>query len=65
VQGRLTNRDLTAVIDSECAHCAQPLQIELTSALGYRVVTDGAEPMISLPLIDFKRLKDPSIIHAF
>ncbi len=65
MQGRLTNRDLTAVIDSECAHCARPMQIELTSALSYRVITDGAEPMISLPLIDFKRLKDPSIIHAF
>ena len=65
MQGRLTNRDLTAVIDSECAHCARPMQIELTSALGYRVVTAGAEPVVSLPLIDLHRLKDPSIIHAF
>jgi hypothetical protein len=61
----LTGRDLNATIDSECAHCARSMQIELTSALAYRVVTVGAEPMISLPLIDLKRLKDPSIIHAF
>jgi hypothetical protein len=65
VQGRLTGRDITASVDAECVHCAAPMRIELTSALSYHVLTEGAEPVISLPLVDLKRIKDPSIIHVF
>ena len=65
MQGRLTGQDIQAIVDTECVHCAAPMQIELTSALSYRVVTDGAEPLISMPLVDLKRIQDPSIIHVF
>jgi hypothetical protein len=66
VQGQLTGRELTAVIDSACAHCSRPLRIEVTSSLRYRVMAgDTAAPVISVPLVNFKRLRDPSIIHAF
>ncbi len=61
----MTGRELTAVIDTECAHCSRPLRIEVTSSLRYRVTTPDAVPVISIPLVNFKRLKDPSIIHAF
>ena len=65
VQGQMTGRELTAAIDTACAHCSQPLRIEVTSSLRYRVTTPEAAPVISVPLVNFKRLKDPSIIHAF
>jgi hypothetical protein len=65
VQGQLTGRDLVAVIDTACAHCSRPMRIEISSGLGYRVTTPDADPVVSLPLVNFKRLKDPSIIHAF
>ena len=65
VQGRLTGRELTAVIETACAHCSRPMRVEVTSSLDYRVTTPGADPVISVPLVNFKRLKDPSIIHAF
>jgi hypothetical protein len=65
VQGRLTGRDVEAIVDTECAHCAAPMQLAVTGALQYRVLTDAAEPVISMPIVDFLRLKDPSIIHAF
>jgi hypothetical protein len=65
VQGQLTGRDLTAVIDTACAHCSRPMRIEVTSSLRYQVTVGGAAPVISVPLVNLKRLKDPSIIHAF
>ncbi len=35
------------------------------SDLSYRVDSDEAMPLLSIPFVDFKKLKDPSIIHAF
>ncbi len=65
MQGRLTNKPVTAVIGSSCACCERPLELMVTSDLEYRVQTEGAEPLISVPFVNFARLKDPSIIHAF
>ena len=41
------------------------MRVEVTSSLAYRVTTPGADPEISIPPVNFKRLKDPSIILAF
>lgn len=65
MQGQLTGREVTAVIGTACAHCSRQMRIEVTSSLRYRVPTPGAAPVISVPLVNLKRLKDPSIIHAF
>jgi len=65
VQGPLRNRNLTADITSECACCRRPIEMQVDSDLRYRVLSDGAEPLISVPMVDFRRLEDPSIIHAF
>lgn len=64
VQGHLRNEPLTVTFRTECAHCAEPLRIEIDSQLRFQVA-DGASPLIFLPIVNFKRLKDPSIIHAF
>ncbi|MCP4659268.1 MAG: hypothetical protein GY856_27985 [bacterium] len=53
------------MITTECAHCAQPMQLEIDSELRYRVVEEGAEPLVFLPLVNFRKLTDPSIIDAF
>ena len=65
MQGQLAGRVVTAVIETACAHCSRPVQVEVTSSLACRVITPGAVPVISVPLVNLKRLKDPSIIHAF
>jgi hypothetical protein len=64
VQGHLRNESLTVTFRTECAHCGRPLRIEVDDQLAYRVVEAG-DPLIFVPLVDFKKLKDPSIIHAF
>jgi hypothetical protein len=33
--------------------------------LKYRVTETGAQPLLAGPLIDFAKLRDPSIIDAF
>ena len=33
--------------------------------LNYRVVTEGAEPLVYVPLVDLHKLEDPSIIERF
>ncbi len=65
MQGHLRKDPLTFTIASECAHCKQPLHLELDSDLNYRVIEDGAEPLVFVPMVDFDKLEDPSIIDAF
>jgi len=64
VQGHLRNESLSVEITTECAHCSRSMRIEIDSRLDLRVL-EGEEPMIFLPLVDFERLQDPSIIDAF
>ena len=65
MQGRLNNQDLEAQISSACACCGEPLELKVGSDLSYRVRSEDAAPLITVPFVDFKKLKDPSIIHAF
>ena len=64
VQGHLRNESLTVTFKTECGHCAQPLEIEVDSELGYSV-EQGTEPLIFLPLVDFEKIEDPHIIDVF
>jgi hypothetical protein len=65
VQGQLRNERLTFSIETECAHCARPLHIEMDSELNYKVMERDADPLLLAPMVDFDKLQDPSIIDAF
>ena len=64
VQGHLRNESIAISIETECAHCSRSIQLELDSESNYRVV-EGTDPLVFVPLVDFEKLKDPSIIDAF
>ncbi len=64
VQGHLRNQALTVTFRTECAHCARPLRIEIDDRLTYRTA-ETTDPLVFVPLVNFEKLKDPSIIHAF
>ena len=49
---------------SKCAVTRQPLRIEIDHELHFRVL-EGEAPRLFVPLVDFEKLADPSIIHAF
>ena len=65
VQGQLRNEWLTFAIETECAHCAHPIHIEMDSDLNYAVREKDADPLLLAPMVDFGKLPDPSIIDAF
>ena len=65
VQGQLRGETLSATIRSECAHCGQPLTLEIDTELSFQVGEEGAEPLVFVPSVDFEKLEDPSIIDSF
>ena len=65
VQGQLLSKRLTFAIETECAHCARPIHIEMDSDLNFSVAEKDADPLILAPMVDFGKLQDPSIIDAF
>jgi hypothetical protein len=56
---------MSFAIETECAHCKQPLHLEMDSSLNYSITEDAAEPLVFVPMVDFDKLDDPSIIDAF
>jgi hypothetical protein len=65
VQGRLREEKLSATIETECAHCQKPFQLEIDSELNIQIQTPGADPVLFIPMVDFERLDDPSITDVF
>jgi hypothetical protein len=65
VQGQLRGAPLSFLIESSCAQSGQPIQIEIDGRLDYHVRQEDADPVILIPIVDFDKLDDPSIIDAF
>ena len=65
VQGQLRGEPLSVVVETECEHCSQPMHLEIDSELNYRVREQGADPMVFVPDVDFRKLAEPSITDAF
>ena len=56
---------MSVVVGTECAHCSEPMHLEIDSQLESRVREEGADPVVFLPQVDFKALEEPSIIDSF
>ncbi len=66
MQGQLRKELLLSfLVETECAHCGQPITLEIDSRMQYRVYQTEARPILYIPHVDFARLQDPSIIDAF
>ena len=65
VQGQLRNEPLSAAIETQCAHCGQPLHLTVDSQMGYQVSETDAEPLVFRPEIDWSTFTEPNIIDAF
>ena len=65
MQGYLRGEALSVLLKTECAHCKRPIRLRMDSDLGYAVLSEGAAPIVFVPMVDFSRLDDPSIIDAF
>ncbi len=56
MQGQLRNRSLTATLTTECAQTGRPLEMVVDSDLRVELRSEGAQPVVSIPLINFKKL---------
>lgn len=65
VQGRLRGESLSVEVSSQCAHCSRPMHIRIDSDLNYQVSEKGCEPIVFVPDVNFSKLEEKCIIHAF
>jgi hypothetical protein len=65
VQGRLRNEHLTATIQTSCAHCGRPFQLEVDSELKYRLEDETIQPLVFLPGVDWSTFSQPNIIDGY
>jgi len=65
VQGRLREESLSVLVKTECAHCSEPMEIEIDSDLNYKVKEEGCEPVVFVPDVDLFKLEEDSIIESF
>jgi hypothetical protein len=65
VQGRLRNQELSFSIETHCGLSQEPIRLEIDSKMNYQISTPGAQPVIYVPMVDFDKLKDASIIDGF
>ena len=56
---------MLTIIKTECGHCAKSIEIEIDSQLNFRILTEKASPLISIPIVNFEKLAEPSIIDVF
>ena len=65
VQGHLRREPVSIHFESLCACCARPLHLDIDADLAVRIREEDAEPLVFVPLVDFEKWTDPSIIDAF
>jgi hypothetical protein len=65
VQGQLRKEAINFTIHTACAHCGKEIRIEIDNELNYRVSDPDSDPLVFVPMVDFGKLKDPSIIDTF
>jgi hypothetical protein len=65
VQGRLQREPLSVAVRTECAHCALPIHLEIDSELNCHVEEKEADPLVFVPMVNFRELTEPSIVDVF
>ncbi|HTP50306.1 MAG TPA: hypothetical protein VMK42_06390 [Anaeromyxobacteraceae bacterium] len=63
MQGRLDGRPATVRIESRCATCFRPIEIEVDEEFRWR--TSGEPPLVLEPSIDWARFKRPNILQDY
>jgi hypothetical protein len=56
---------LSFTIEAKCANSGRRIEIALDSELNISKVTDGADPMFCLPIVQLAKTKNPSIVDIF
>lgn len=65
MQGRLRKENLVVTIRSECAHCRQPLEMEVDQDLNFKVTSQDAAPLIFEPDMNWAAFGGANIINDY
>ena len=65
MQGKLRNEPVTVRVETECAHCAKTMEMEIDSHLHVKPDDEKCEPIIFVPDVDLLNLQEDSIIDSF
>ena len=65
VQGRLRDEVLEVQIETECAHCGRELAFSLDNRMKVSSMSEGADPLVFEPNVDWEHFKEPNILHAY
>jgi hypothetical protein len=65
VQGKLRNESLSFDVESECDCCGRPIHFTMHHDLSFTLEDPTSDPVFLVPMVDFTRLKAPSIIDDF
>jgi hypothetical protein len=65
VQGILRNEKLLIRVDTTCANSGRALEIEFDQDLNVSDISEGADPMVSIPLANLTTIEEPSIVDVF
>lgn len=65
VQGQLIGEPLLVNVATECAHCGEPIHLEISSEAQARPSDPGADPITFIPDVNFSTLPDKCITDAF
>ena len=52
-------------VETECAHCAKAMEMEIDSDLHVKPDDEKSEPVIFVPDVDLLNLQEDSIIDSF
>lgn len=65
MQGSLRREALSFEIDTECACCGTAIHFTMQHDLAYALGDPASSPLFFVPMVDFTRLKAPSIVDDF
>jgi hypothetical protein len=65
VQGRLTKKQLSIEIETECAHCERRIRLVVGSNLKFQIDARSAKPLLFEPEVNWSQFTEPNIIHAY
>ena len=65
VQGRLRDEEVAVSVVSECALSRRPMYMEIDRDMNCTCGDQDCSPVVFVPDVDFKNVKDPNIIDAF
>jgi hypothetical protein len=65
VQGRLRNEALSFEVETSCGHCGCPIHFSLDSNLNFQVKSEGANPLVFEPTVEWETFREPNIIDGY